>query len=167
MAANIDSPRSPPLNEQFPNIQRLGSEIPLGLPEHMPQQEMTPSPVVPDEDHDNFLGLYYRVDVEALKEWARVTSFVRGSIGYVVQEPEITDDFKQFLIRMYGSNWEKRVLRYQTVIVEQLYALITGCSKLTSRIKRAWLTQFDSWTPSQLRAQIQGLAEPEGFLEIE
>ena len=104
MAANIDSPRSPPLNEQTPNNPRLGIEFPLGLPEHMPQQEMTPSPVAPDEDHDNFAGLYYRVDVEALDEWATVTSFMRGSIGYVVQEPEITDDFKQFLIRMYGSN---------------------------------------------------------------
>ena len=66
MAANNDSPRSPPLNELVPNIQRLGIEIPLGLPEHMAQQEMTPSPVAPDEDNDNFLGLYYRVDIETL-----------------------------------------------------------------------------------------------------
>ena len=70
---------------------------------------MTPSPVAPDEDNDNFLGLYYRVDVEALDEWAPVTIFMRGSIGFVVQEPETTDDFKQFLITMYGSNWEKRI----------------------------------------------------------
>ena len=70
----------------------------------MPQQEMTPSPVAPDEDHDKFLGSYYRVVVYALDEWATVTNFMRGSIGYVVQEPEITDDFKQFLIKMYGSN---------------------------------------------------------------
>jgi len=167
MSANNDSPRLPPLNEQVPNNPRLGIAIPLGLPEHMPQQEMTPSPVAPGEDNDNFLGLYYRVDVEALDEWATVTSFMRGSIGYVVQEPEITDDFKQFLITMYGSNWEKRVLSYQTMIVEQLYALITGYSKLTSRIKRAWLAQFDSWSSSQLRAQIKGLAESGGFLEIE
>ena len=167
MAANIDSPRSPLLNDRIPNNQRLGIEIPLDLPEHMPQQEMTPSPVVPDEDHDNFLGLYYRVDVEALDEWATVASFMRGNIGYVVQELEISDDFKQFLITMYGSNWEKRVLSYQTMIVEQLYALITGYSQLTSRIKRAWSAQFDSWTPSQLRAQIKGLAESGGFLEIE
>ena len=167
MAANNDSPRSPPLNEQRPINQRLGIEIPLGLPEHMPQEEMTPSPVVPDEDLDHFLGLYYRVDVEALDEWATVTSFMRGSIGYVVQEPQITDNFKQFLIIMYGSNWEKRVLSYQTMIIEQLFALITGYSKLTSRIKRAWLAQFDSWSPSQLRAQIRGFAESGGFLEFE
>ena len=110
MAANNDSPRSPPSNEQAPNNPRLAIEIPLGLPEHMPQQEMTPSPVAPDEDHDKFQGLYYRVDVEVLDERATDTSFMRGSMGYVVQEPEITDDFKQFLIRMYGSNCEKRVL---------------------------------------------------------
>ena len=96
MAANNDSPLSPPLNEQVPNNQKLGFEIPLDLPEHMPQEEMTPSPVVPDEDHDQFLGLYYPVDVEALDEWATVTNFMRGSIGYVVQEPEITDNLKQF-----------------------------------------------------------------------
>ena len=118
MAANNDSPRSPPLNEHVPNIQKLGIEIPLGLPEHMHQQEMNPSQVAPDEDNDNSLGLHYRVDVEALDEWATVTSFMRGSIAYVVQEPEITDDFKQFLITMYGSNWEKRVLSHQTMIVE-------------------------------------------------
>ena len=167
MTANNNCPRSPPLNEQVPNNQRLGIGIPLGLPEHMPQEEMTPSPVVPDEDHDHFLGLYYRVDVEALDEWATVTSFMRGSIGYVVQEPEITDNFKQFLIIMYGSNWEKRVLSYETMIIEQLYALITGYSKLTSRLKWAWLAQLDSWSHSQLRAQIKGLAESGGFLEIE
>ena len=165
MAAKKDSPRSPPLNEQRPNIQRLGIEILLSLPKHMPQQEMTPSPVAPNEDHDNFLGLYYRVDVEALDEWATFTSFMRGSMGYVIQEPEITDDFKQLLIRRYGSNGKKRVLCYQTMIVEQVYALITGYSKLTSRIKRALLAQLDSWTPSQLRAQIKGLAESGGFLK--
>ena len=76
MAANKDSPRSAPLNEQTPNNQKLGIEITLGIPEHMPQQEMTPSPVAPDEDHDNFLGLYYRVDVETLDEWATVRSFM-------------------------------------------------------------------------------------------
>ena len=167
MATNNDFPRSLPLNEQVPNNQRLGIEILLGLPEHMPQKEMNPSPVVPDEDHDHFLVLYYRVDVEALDEWATVTSFMGGSIGYVVQEQEITDNFKQFLIIMYGSNWEKRVLSYQTMIIEQLYALITGYSKLTSQIKLAWLAQFDSWSPSQLRAQIKGLAESGGFLQVE
>ena len=94
MASNNDSPRSPPLNEQVPNNPRLGIEIPLGLPEHMPQEEITPSPVAPDEGNDNFRGLYYRADVEVSDEWATVTIFMRGSIGFVVEEPEISDDFK-------------------------------------------------------------------------
>ena len=139
MAAKNDSPPSPLLNEQVPNKARLGIEILLCLPDHMPQQEMTPSPVAPVENNDNFLGLYYGVDVEVLDEWATVPSFIRGSIGFIVQEPEITDDFKQFLKTMYGSKWEKRVLGYQTIIIEQLYALITGYSQLTTRIKWACL----------------------------
>ena len=81
MVAYSDSRRSSPLNEQAPSIPRLGTEIPLGLPEHMPQQEMTPSPVSLDEDHDNFLGLYYCEDMEAFDEKATVTSNMRGSIG--------------------------------------------------------------------------------------
>ena len=89
MAANNDSPRSLPLNERVSNNQKIGIEIPLGLPEPMPQQEMTLSPVAPDENHDKFLGLYYRVDVEALDRWATVTSFMRGSIGHVVQEQRL------------------------------------------------------------------------------
>ena len=167
MAVNNDFTRSPPLNEQVANNPRLGIEIPVGLPEHMPQQEMTPSPVATDEDNDNFLGLYYWVDVEALDEWATVEILMSGNIGFVVQEPVVTDDFKQFLITMYGSNWEKRVLSNQTMIIGQLYVLITGYSKVTSRLKQAWLAQFDSWTPSQLRAQIEGLVESGGFLEIQ
>ena len=74
MAANNDPLHSPPLNEQVPNNPRLGIEIPLGLLEHMPQQEMTLSLVAPVEDNDIILGLYHRVDVEALNEWATVTS---------------------------------------------------------------------------------------------
>ena len=81
---NNDSPRSLPPIEQVPNIPRLGIEIPLGLTEHMPEQKMIPSTVALDEDNDNFLGLFYRVDVEALDEWATVTFFMRGSIGFVV-----------------------------------------------------------------------------------
>ena len=92
---------------------------------------------------------------------------MRGSIGYVVQAPEITDNFEHFLINMHGSNWEKRVRSYQAMIIKQLYALITGYSKLTSRIKRVWLDKFDSWSPSQFRAQIKGLAESGGFPEVE
>ena len=128
---------------------------------------MTLSPVAPEENNDNVLGLYYRVDVKPLNDWVTVTQFMKGSIGFVVQEPEVTYDFRQFLIIMYGSNWEKRVLGYQTMILEKLYALITEYGKLTSRLNRAWLNQFNSWSLNQLRAQLKGLAESGGFSEIE
>ena len=127
---------------------------------------MTPSPVAPDEINDNFLGLYCPADVEAQNDWATVTHFMKGCIGFAFQEPEVTDDFMQFLIIMCSSNWEKRVLGYQTLIIEQLYALITGYGKLTSSMKRAWLNQFDCWSPNKPRAQLKGLAESGGFLEI-
>ena len=91
---------------------------------------------------------------------------MRGDIGNEVQEPDVTEDFKQFLIIMYGSNSEKNVLTYQIMIVDQLYALFTSYGKLSSRVNRAWLNQFDSWTPSGLRAKLQGLAESGGFSEI-
>ena len=77
MSANNDSPRSPPLTKQMAKNHRLGNEKPLGLPEHMLQQEMTPSTVAPNEDNNKFLGLCYRVEVEALEEWATVTMFMR------------------------------------------------------------------------------------------
>ena len=115
-----NSPQSPPMQEKIRNIPRLGIEIPLGLSEHLPEQEMTPSPVAPNENDDNFSELSYRVDVESSNDWATVTQFMRGSIEYVVQEPDVTENFKQFLIIIYGSNWEKRVLTYQTMMVEQL-----------------------------------------------
>ena len=108
MATNDNSPESSPLNDQVPVDPRLGNQILFRLPEQLLQQEMTPSPVAPDEINDNFLGLYYRVDVEALKDWATVTHFMKGSIRFVAQKPEVTDDFTQFLIIMYSSSWEKR-----------------------------------------------------------
>ena len=94
MTANKNSPQSPPLNDQVPKNPRMGIEILSGLPEHLPQQEMTPSPVASDEINDKFLGLYYRVDLKALNDWTTVTHFMKGSIGLVVQEPQVTDDFR-------------------------------------------------------------------------
>ena len=91
---------------------------------------------------------------------------MRGSIEYVVQEPDFTEDFKQLLIIMYDSNWEKRVLTYQTWIVGRLFALLTASGKLTSCMKLAWLNQFNSWFPSQLHDHFKEFAEPGGFLEL-
>ena len=103
--ANANSPHSPSLQEQIP--QRMKAGIGTFLDNNLPKSEMTPSPAAPDENKDNNLGLDYRVEVEALDDWATVTRFSSGNVGYVVQEPEITNDFQHFIITMYGSNWEK------------------------------------------------------------
>ena len=75
--ANRNSPQSPPLQDQVPNQMKIGIEIPLDP--GMPETELTPSPVAGDHGSDNLLGLFYRVDVEALEEWANVTNFMMGS----------------------------------------------------------------------------------------
>ena len=46
------------MREQVQNIPKLRIEILLDLPEQLPEQEMTPSPVAPNENDDNFLGLF-------------------------------------------------------------------------------------------------------------
>ena len=62
-----NSPESP-VREQRPNDPRLGIEIPLDLPEHLPEPEMISSPVAPDKNNDHFLGFFYRVEIEAFNE---------------------------------------------------------------------------------------------------
>ena len=90
------------MQKQHP--QQLGSRLEIPLDENLPRLAMTQSPVGPDENNDKFISLYNRVDVEVLNNWAMNTLFMRGSIGHVVQEPNITDDFRQFLQMMYGAN---------------------------------------------------------------
>ena len=143
--ANRNSPQSPPLLDQVPNQIRMGIEIPLNP--DMPEPELTPSPVAGDDGSENFLGLFYRVDVEALEEWANLTNFLMGGLGFSVEEPEITSNFRNFLLMMYENNWEKRILRYNTMNKEQLKALITGFCKLTNYRKTQWAVRFDSWPP--------------------
>ena len=83
--ANRNSPQSPLMREQVPKNSQLGIKSPFGLFEHLPEQELTPSPVAPVKYNDNFiLGLFHRVDVESLNQRATVTQFMRASIGYVV-----------------------------------------------------------------------------------
>ena len=90
-----------------------------------------------------------------------------GGLGFSVEEPKITTNFRDFLLIMYGNNWEKRILRYTTMVIEQIKALITGFCKLTNYRKTQWAERFDSWPPSALRAQLKELAESGVFLEIE
>ena len=64
--ANRNSAQSPPMRDQVPNNPRLRFQVPLGLPELLPEQEMTPSLMAPNENSDIFLGLIYCVDVQSL-----------------------------------------------------------------------------------------------------
>ena len=69
IAAINNSPQSPPLNEQVPQQMRIGIEILLNL--DMPEPELSAFPVAGDPRWDNCLGLFYRVDVDALKTRAK------------------------------------------------------------------------------------------------
>ena len=86
-------------------------EIENSLDPDMPKPELYPSPVVGNPGSDNCLGLFYRVDVYAVKTWARNTNFLSGSLGYSVEEPEVTEDFREFPRTLSGNIWESRMLR--------------------------------------------------------
>ena len=59
----------------------------------MPYPELTLSPVAGDDGSHNFVGLFYRMDVEALEKWAKVTNFMKGGLGSSVEEPKNTTNF--------------------------------------------------------------------------
>ena len=84
---------------------KIGIEIPL-YPK-IPEPELTTSPLAGDDWSDNLSGLFYRVEVEALEEWANITNFMMGGLGLSVEEPEITSNFCDFFLIMYRKIWEK------------------------------------------------------------
>ena len=92
----------------------------------MLELELIPSPVAGDDGSDSSSGLLYRVDVEALEEWAKVTIFMMGGLGFSVEEPDVITNSRDFLLIKYGINWEERIHRYTTIVIKQLKALITG-----------------------------------------
>ena len=100
--ANRNYRQSPPMREQVPKNPRLGYIIPLSILEHLPEQELTTSPVSPNENDMDFSGLFYRAYVDSLSDGATVAQFMRAIIGYVLQEPDVCGDFKQFLFIVYG-----------------------------------------------------------------
>ena len=108
----------------------------------MPEHEFYSSPVVGDSESDKLLGLFYRVDVEALEGWSNVTHFMIGSLGCSTEEPENTSKFRDFLLIMYGNIWEKQITRYTNIIVEEMKALITGFCKLTNTKKHSARTDL-------------------------
>ena len=54
--ANRQLPQSFPLQDQVPNRMRIGIEIPLDP--HMPEPDLTPSPVAGDDRSNSFWGLF-------------------------------------------------------------------------------------------------------------
>ena len=128
--AKKNSPQSPPLQDQVPNQMRSGIEIPL-VP-HIAEPQLTPSTVAGHNGSDNFLGLFYQVAGEALQEWVNVANFMMGGLRFSVEDPKIKSNLRNFLLIIYGNNWEKRILRYTTIIIEQLKALISGFCILTN-----------------------------------
>ena len=162
MVASNNSPQSLPLNEQVPQQMRIGIEVTLD-----PESELSPSPVTRGPGLDNWLGLFYRVDVDALEIWAKNTNIMSVSFGCSVEEPEVTEDLRKILKIMYRNNWEPRVLRFTDTIIEKLKSLLTGFCKVTSRQRTVWCRHFNSWTPSQLQGHLLWLAGEEVIVEVE
>ena len=119
---------------------RIGIEI--HLDSDMLELELATSPIAWDYGSDNFLGLFYRVNVEALGERAKVVNFMMGNLGFSFEEPEITSNFRDFLLILYGNNWGKRSVRYTTLVIEQLTALITGFCKMNKYQKNREATDL-------------------------
>ena len=94
MHAN-NSPKSSPLNEQVPHYMRIAIEI--RLDPFMPKPEVFLSPVAGDPGPVNCLELFFPVDVDALATWAKNVNFLSGSLGYSVEEPEVTKGFREIL----------------------------------------------------------------------
>ena len=141
-------PETPPLQDEVLNQMRIGIEVPLGP--DMPKPELTPVPVAGDDGSDKFLGFLPSGLLEAPEEWTNVTNFMINCLGFSVEEPENTSKFRDFVLKMYGKNWERRTLRYTTLIIEQLKALINGVCKLTTYQETQWAERFNSWPPSTL-----------------
>ena len=121
---------------------KIGIEFLLDL--DMLEPVLTLFPVAGDDESDNFWRLFYRVGVEAPEVWAIIPNFMMGGLGFSVEEPEITTLFWDFLLIMYGNNWEKRILRYTTMVIEQLKGLIIDFCKLINYQKTQWAERNDS-----------------------
>ena len=66
---------------------RIGIEIILDL--DMPEPELAPFPVAGNDGSDKFLGLFFRVVVEVLEKWAKVTIFMMGGLGFSVENQKL------------------------------------------------------------------------------
>ena len=100
---NPNSPHFPPPQDHIPQQTRIGIEVPLDF--HTLKPELKSSPIAVDEINDNFISLSYRVDVEVLNNWNEESPFMKGGIGYVVEEPDISDDIRSFCKLFTGATW--------------------------------------------------------------
>ena len=105
--------------------------------------------------------------MEAPEEWANATNFMMSGLGFSVEEPEITTNFRDLRLIVCENNWEKRILRYTKMVTEQLKALILGFCEVTNYQNTQWAERFESWPLSTIRVHLKGLAESGGFLEIQ
>ena len=99
------------------------------------------------------------------KGWIR--NWMRGGVGYLVQEPLITERFKGFLQFLYGPQWENKLLTGGGMLLAQLGASVSGYSLLTGSQMFQWDRLFPAWTSAELRFQLVKLAEAGGFTEVE
>ena len=113
LAAVVEvSPESPPVAEK-PSVPVVGIYVPLGLDIEEPVGSPPPpskSPALSD-DEGVFMNIYDRAELLFLKDWMEHTRIMQGGVGYVVVSPLIWERLKNFLLVLYGPQWEANFLR--------------------------------------------------------
>ena len=75
------------------------------------EQELVPGWELPD-DGNNFPNFYTRTDVMDLKNWAQETRNRVNEVGYVVEDPAISQNFTAYLLEHHGPQWEAKFLQF-------------------------------------------------------
>ena len=70
----------------------------------MPEPELTPSTVAGDDGSYSFLLQFLPHGCRGSGRVAKVTNFTMGSLGFSIAAPEITTNFRDFPLIMYGQN---------------------------------------------------------------
>ena len=126
-----------------------------------------PPPSSPREDSSSFMNFYTYDDLSELEQWTVDARAARRDPAARIEEPEVSYNMKNFLIYVYGRQWEIKLLRESgEVLIEQLKAYLAGYNQLTSFNRRQWLRLFPAWTAQERRDQLETLAEAGGFLVI-
>ena len=98
--------QSTPFHEQHPN-QQLNIEIPLNNP-HEDDDEITPSPVAGDDGSDSFFRALVSDGCRSPGRVESNTNFMIGGIGFSLEDPEITTNFRDLLNRIFGNKWANK-----------------------------------------------------------